>query len=128
MEHFQNKVKAIASALAKIDGSTMEEKARELGISRTTLWRWAKKASVRKELERYVDAKSHLLGLNLYRKVIAQAMSGDIAKGKAFQATKLFLELAGLGGSLEERISHLIEAGITPAVYAKLYHQITATP
>lgn len=117
-----DKLKAIAATLARIDdGRTMEEKARELGTSRTTLWRWSKRADVRKELEKHVDTELQVLKLAIVNNLAHRAIAGNS------KAIRLYLELAGMYGTgIEASVRRLIDAGITPAVYADLYRQITS--
>jgi hypothetical protein len=96
----------------------MAEKARALGISRTTLWRWSKKADVSAELEKHVDGELIFLKLEICQKLVPRAIAGD------YKAMRLFLELTFDIGT-EARVRRLIDAGVTPAVYADLYRKIT---
>ena len=87
----REKVKAIAATLARIDdGRTMEEKARALSISRSTLYRWSKKAEVREELEKYLDVEFYALAREIVHRLAQRALAGN---SKAIQ---LYLELAGM--------------------------------
>lgn len=96
----------------------MAEKARKLGISRTTLWRWSKKANVREELEKHVDSELIFLKLEICQKLVQRAIAGD------YKAIRLFLELTFDIGT-EARVRRLIDAGVTPDIYKRLYLQIT---
>jgi hypothetical protein len=119
MEHLQ-KIKSIAATLARLDGGTMEEKAKALGISRTTLWRWSKKPHVREEMDKFAAVEIRLLALNLLKQLIARMSTGDL------RAIKVFFELDGLyDHGVEERVRRLIDAGITPKIYERLYSHIT---
>ena len=117
-----DKAKAAAATIARIDdGRTMEEKARELGISRTTLWRWSKRADVRKELEKHVDSELQILKLAIIQNLAQRAIAGNS------KAIRLYLELASMYDTgIEASVRRLIAAGVTPAVYADLYRQITS--
>jgi len=120
MDTSKEKLKAIAAVLAQIDdGKTMEEKARALKISRATLWRWSKKANVRAELAKHVDSEFQWLALSVKQTLVQRAIAEDL------KAIQLYLELTDDIG-IEARVRRLIDAGVTPAVYADLYRQITA--
>lgn len=121
-----NKLKAIIATLAQLDSKTMAEKAQDLGISRTTLWRWSKKANVRKELEKHIDDEVYLMGLNLLQHIMSYGLSGDITSRKGLIATKLFFGMLGMTDtSIAERVRRLADDGITPTIYEKLYERIT---
>lgn len=125
IDTLKEQFKAIAAVLAQIDGGTMAEKAKGLGIGRTTLWRWSRKANVRKELEQYLSAKFYVLAQLLETKLLALAY-GDLTKAKNLRAAKLVFELAGSYDSgIEERVRRLANAGVTPEIYRRLYSQIT---
>lgn len=114
----REKLQALVSLLAKVNGN-MEETARELGISRTTLWRWSKKANVKKELSKRMDAEFQSLAFKLYKELAVNAMADD------FKSMKLFIELA-LDRSLDERVRYLVDAGVTPEMYERWYLQFTS--
>jgi biotin operon repressor len=122
----KDKLKAIVATLAQLDSKTMEDKARELGISRTTLWRWSKKANVRKELEKYIDGEVLMMAVNLFQQMMAYGMKGDIVSRKGLIATKLFFGMLGMTDkSIAERVRRLADDGITPEIYKQLYSRIT---
>lgn len=121
-----DKLKAIIATLAQLDSKTMAEKAQDLGISRTTLWRWSKKANVRKELEKDVDDEVYTMALNLFQHMMSYGLRGDITSRKGLIATKLFFGMLGMTDtSIAERVRRLADDGITPEIYKRLYSQIT---
>jgi hypothetical protein len=114
------KLMAVASLLAKLEG-TMTKKAKKLGISRTTLWRWSKKVEVKEALASIVGDEFKLLAVELFQKLKARAQAGDL------RAIRIYLELSGT--SFTKRVVHptelaimeLAAAGVTPAFYQAVY-------